>query len=170
MVISSKFQSILTFLSILTYFGRQITCSPICRGFHPRSFILVYFSCENVMYVTMYRRVYYLVTSMSKRSIEISLYSIVDPNTGLETEQNVWSTKNVTRWVSEYSSSRDLSMSTVGDSENLKSNLTFLKTTLSQHLLIFLSIFDSWGHMRALCPRKWHPGGNAPISSRYYAL
>ena len=37
----------------------------------------------------MYREGYYLVTSMSKRSIEISLYSIVDPNTGLEIEQNV---------------------------------------------------------------------------------
>ena len=49
------------------------------------------------------------------------------------------------------------------DSENLKSNLTFLKTTLSQHLLIFLSIFDPWGHMRALCPYTGHPGRNAPI-------
>ena len=63
-----------------------------------------------------------------------------------------------------------LSMLTVDDTENLKSNPTFLKTTLSQHLLIFLSIFDSWGHMRALCPPTGHPGRNAPISSRYYAL
>ena len=64
----------------------------------------------------------------------------------------------------------ELSMSTVDDSENLKSNLTFLKTTLSQHLLIFLSIFDSWGHMRTLCSPTGHLGRNAPISSRYYAL
>ena len=39
--------------------------------------------------ISMYREGYYLVTSMSKSSIEISLYSIVDPNTGLEIEQNV---------------------------------------------------------------------------------
>jgi len=50
-----------------------------------------------------------------------------------------------------------LSMLTVDDTKNLKSNPTFLKTTLSQHLLIFLPIFGSWGHMRVLCPRTGHP-------------
>ena len=63
-----------------------------------------------------------------------------------------------------------LSMLTVDDTENLKSNPTFLKTTLSQHLLVFLSIFGSWGQVRALCPRTGHLRRNAPISSRYYAL
>ena len=59
----------------------------------------------------------------------------------------------------------DLSMSTVEDSENnLKSNLTFLKTTLSQLLLISLSIFDSWGHMRTLCQLTGHPRRKAPVS------
>ena len=45
-----------------------------------------------------------------------------------------------------------LSMTTVGDTENLSVNLVFLETTPSQHLLISPSIFDVWGHMRALCP------------------
>ena len=63
-----------------------------------------------------------------------------------------------------------LSMTTVGDTENLSVNLVFLETTPSQHLLISLSIFDVWGHMRTLCPPTGHPGRNAPISSRYYAL
>ena len=64
----------------------------------------------------------------------------------------------------------ELSMSTADDTDNLSTNLVFLETTLSQHLSIFLSIFDSWGHMRTLCPPTGHPGRNAPISSRYYVL
>ena len=66
--------------------------------------------------ISMYRFLPYLWLCdpiFQKKSIEISLYSIVDPNTGLETEQNVLSTKNITQCVSEHSSSRDLSMSTV---------------------------------------------------------
>ena len=45
------------------------------------------------------------------------------------TDQHLYgkNTKIVTQYVSEHSSSRDLSMSTVDDSENPKSNLTFLK-------------------------------------------
>ena len=61
-------------------------------------------------------------------------------------------------------------MPTVDDTENLSVNLVFLETTLSQHLLIPLSIFDSWGHMRTLCLPTGHPGRNAPISKPYYAL
>ena len=64
----------------------------------------------------------------------------------------------------------ELSVSTVDGTENLNTNLVFLETTLSQHLLISLSIFDIWGHMRTLCAPRGHPGRNAPISSRYYAL
>ena len=64
----------------------------------------------------------------------------------------------------------ELSVSTVDGTENLSTNLVFLETTLSQHLLISLSIFDVWGHMRTLCLPTGHPGRNAPISSRYYAL
>ena len=54
-------------------------------------------------------------------------------------------------------------MTTVGDTENLSVNLVFLETTPSQHLLISPSIFDVWGHMRALCPPTGHPWRNAPI-------
>ena len=50
----------------------------------------------------------------------------------------------------------ELSVSTVDDTENLSTNLVFLETTLSQHLLISLSIFDIWGHMRALCVPTGH--------------
>ena len=65
-----------------------------------------------------------------------------------------------------------LSMTTVGDTENLSVDLVFLETTPSQHLLISPSIFDVWGHMRALCPPTGHPGqhNNSSISSRYYDL
>ena len=63
-----------------------------------------------------------------------------------------------------------LPMMTVGDTENLSVNFVFLKTTPSQHLLISLSIFDVWGHMRTLCLPTGHPGRNALISSRYYGL
>ena len=64
----------------------------------------------------------------------------------------------------------ELSMSTVDDTDNLSTNRVFLETILCQHLSIPLSIFDSWGHMRTLCPPTGHSGRNAPISSRYYAL
>ena len=63
-----------------------------------------------------------------------------------------------------------LSMPIVDDTENLSTNPVFLETTLSQHLLISPSIFDIWGHMRTLCLPTGHPGRNAPISSRYFAL
>ena len=43
-----------------------------------------------------------------------------------------------------------LSMTTVGDTENLSVNLVFPETTPSQYLLISPSIFDIWGHMRTL--------------------
>ena len=61
-------------------------------------------------------------------------------------------------------------MMTVGGTENLSVNLVFLETTPSQHLLISLSIFDVWGHMRTICLHTGHLGRNAPIFSRYYAL
>ena len=64
----------------------------------------------------------------------------------------------------------ELSMSTVDDTKNLSTHLVFLETTLSQDLLIPLSIFGSWGHMRALCSSMGHPRHNASISSRYYVL
>ena len=64
----------------------------------------------------------------------------------------------------------ELSMSTVDDTEDLITNLVFLETILSQHLLISRSIFDVCGHRRTLRSYRGHPGRNAPISSRYYAL
>ena len=54
--------------------------------------------------------------------------------------------------------------------KSLSVNLAFLEMTRCQHLLIPLSIFDVWGHIRALCPSVGHSGRNAPISSWYYAL
>ena len=56
----------------------------------------------------------------------------------------------------------DLSMSTVDvdDTDTLsiriRTNFVFLETILCQHLLIHLSIFDSWVHMRTLCPPTGH--------------
>ena len=44
----------------------------------------------------------------------------------------------------------ELPMSTVDDTENLNTNLVFLETILSQHLLISLSIFGVWGRKRTL--------------------
>ena len=70
----------------------------------------------------------------------------------------------------EYISSHvKLSMSTVDDTDNLSTNRVFLETILCQHLSIPLSIFDSWGHMRTLCPPTGHSGRNTTIFSRYYA-
>ena len=57
-----------------------------------------------------------------------------------------------------------LSMPTVDDTENLSTNLVFLETTLSQHLLIPRSIFDDWGHMRTLCSYTGHSWRNEPIA------
>ena len=50
-----------------------------------------------------------------------------------------------------------LSIPTVGDTKNLSTLVYFPETTLSQHLLILLSIFDVWGHMRTLCAPTGHP-------------
>ena len=55
-----------------------------------------------------------------------------------------------------------LSMTTVGDTENLSVNLVFLETTPSQHLLISPSIFDVWGHMRTLSMRTY----GTPLTQR----
>ena len=65
-----------------------------------------------------------------------------------------------------------LSVSTVDDSENLSVYPVFLETTLSQHLLIPLSIFDvrGRGHMMTLCSPTGHRERNAHISKPYYAL
>ena len=64
----------------------------------------------------------------------------------------------------------ELSMPTVDDTENLNTNLVFLETILSQHLLISLSLFDTWGHTRTLCSPTGHPGPNAPSRVAFSAI
>ena len=101
---------------------------------------------------TMCRLLYYFLCYFSKHSIDVGPYSIVAPNmhTGLERQPNTESTKNTYNLmgVGCIPSHAELSMSTVDHTENLSTNLVFLTVTLSQHLLISLSIFDTWGHMR----------------------
>ena len=50
----------------------------------------------------------------------------------------------------------ELTMSTVVGDDNLSTNPVFLGMILCQHVLIPLSIFDTWDHMRTLCPPSDH--------------
>ena len=81
-------------------------------------------------------------------AVYISLYSIVDPNTGLGIEKNKkYNTVSVGVFkLTGHGTCPRRQAVTVKISSQIL-HFTTLQTTLSQHLLIFLSIFDPWGHM-----------------------